>query len=226
VNTIPGVTFRPIERWPGTMTPAAERWSRYRFPATWQSTVNLLDHELCMADARNIVLQLDLTEADLRRDGLPRARANPGHPGIILAFEIPNVGPVQRAVDRYDHWQANLRAVALTMEKLRAVERYGVISTQEQYRGWAALPPPAANRQMTVEAAARFLAEQATAAGAVGCQPIELIGASKAPAERRRYAYHLAAQRLHPDTEAGDREAWECLAEAKRLLDQHGGGQA
>lgn len=215
MNTIPGVTFRPIHQWPGPMTPDEERWSRYRFQATWPSTVSLLEHELRMAGAEHVVLQLDLTEADLRRDGLPRAHANPGHPGIILAFELPGVGPIQRAVDRYDHWQANLRAVALTMQALRAVDRYGVVSTQEQYRGWAALPPPApTNGQMTVEDAARFIAEQA-------CWPEEWLYVRDNVAGARRDAYRRAAQYLHPDA-GGDHELYVRLQQAKHVLDEHG----
>lgn len=39
----------------------------------------------------------------------------------------------------YDDWRDNLRAVALSLEALRAVDRYGVSRRGEQYRGWQAL---------------------------------------------------------------------------------------
>lgn len=214
MNTIPGVRFRPIEHWPGRLTPADERRNRYRFQATWTSTINLLAYELRMLGARDIVVQVDLTEQDIRLDGLPRAHANPGHPGIILAFEAPKVGPLQFACNTYDHWQANLRAVALTLEALRAVERYSATKTGEQYRGWQALPPPpASNGQMTVEQAAQFIAEQ----GGRGSASDVL----RSPTFRAA-TYREAARRLHPDA-GGSHEAFTCLQEAKRVLDEHGG---
>jgi len=214
VTTIPGVTFRPIHQWPSQLTPNDERRSRHRFQATWTSTINLLTYELRMLDAWDIVIQLDLTERDIRLDGLPRAHAQPGHPGIILAFEAPRVGPVQFACDTYDHWHGNLRAVALTLQALRAVERYGAAKTGEQYRGWAQLPPPApTNGHMTVEQAARFIAEQAG-------WPEEWFYVRDNVAETRRDAYLAAAQRLHPDS-GGSHEAFTRLQEAKCVLDQH-----
>jgi len=205
------MTFRPIHQWPGPMTPAGQRRSRSRFQAAWPSTVQLLEHELRMLDARDIVLQLDLTEADLRRDGLPRAHARPGHPGTVLAFVAPVVGPLQFACDTYDDWQANLRAVALTLQALRAVERYGAVKTGEQYRGWAALPPPApADGQMTVEDAARYVAEQAG-----------FPGEWRAVLGNWFDAYRAAARRLHPDAAGGDHEAFTRLQQARRVLYEH-----
>jgi hypothetical protein len=99
VNTIPGVTFRPIERWPGRLTPWSERRT-YQFKAGWPSTIELLERELRMLDARNVVLQLDLPERKIRRDGLPYADARPGHPGVILSFESRH-GPLSFANDTW-----------------------------------------------------------------------------------------------------------------------------
>jgi len=44
------------------------------------------------------------------------------------------------ATAEYDDWQDNLRAIALAMEALRAVDRYGVSKRGEQYQGWKQLP--------------------------------------------------------------------------------------
>jgi hypothetical protein len=48
-------------------------------------------------------------------------------------------GSLTYATDAYDGWQANVRAIALSMQALRAVDRYGVSTKGEQYRGWSAI---------------------------------------------------------------------------------------
>src|SRR5579863_10251967 len=45
--------------------------------------------------------------------------------GIILTFNSKH-GPLSYPCDKYSNWQANLRAIALSLEALRAVDRYGV----------------------------------------------------------------------------------------------------
>jgi len=43
--------------------------------------------------------------------------------------------------DSFRDWEANLRAIALSLEHLRAVDRYGVTTEEEeQYTGWLRLP--------------------------------------------------------------------------------------
>lgn len=85
------------------------------------------------------MIQLALDETDIRLDGWPRGNATPRHHGVILAFESKH-GPLKYATARYYPWQANLRAIALGLEALRAVDRYGVTKRGEQYAGWKALP--------------------------------------------------------------------------------------
>jgi hypothetical protein len=130
------VVFRPIEQWPGELT----AWRRRsQFSAPWGKTLQLVERELEFLGAHQVVVQVALTDRDFRIDGTPRARAQSAHPGIILAFES-EYGPLQYATDTFDSWQDNLRAVALSLESLRAVNRYGVSRHGEQYRGWRALP--------------------------------------------------------------------------------------
>lgn len=45
-------------------------------------------------------------------------------------------GPLAYATGEFDDWRDNLRAIALSLEALRAVDRYGVSKRGEQYRGW------------------------------------------------------------------------------------------
>jgi hypothetical protein len=201
--------FRPIERWPGKLRTWSER-KRSLFSAPWRKTLELLQRELFHLDARDIVIQADLREADIRLDGYPRANARAGHPGIILAFASKH-GPLQYAVDTYDDWQDNLRAIALALEALRAVDRYGVTRRGEQYTGWKAIE--AGNGLMTVEAAARFMADHASSATTQGIL---------ADPEVAKTVYRRLARRFHPDA-GGDAGLFQRLQEAKRLLDQHGG---
>lgn len=128
--------FRPIDTWPGELT---ARRRRAQFSAAWRRTVELLDRELTNLDARNVVVQVDVAERDIRIDGKLKANARPGHPGLVLAFDS-KFGPLKYAVDTYDRFEDNVRALALALEALRAVDRYGVTKRGEQYTGWKALP--------------------------------------------------------------------------------------
>jgi hypothetical protein len=218
MSTIPGVILLPIGDWPGDLTPEDDRRSRFQFKADWPSTVTLLAFELRQVGAGDTVLQLAIIDDDLRRDGSLKANAKPEHPGVILSFTSA-LGPLQFACDRYDYWRVNVRAVALTLQALRAVDRYGATQAAQQYQGFAALPPPPprAGERMTVDQAAQFVAEHATASG-YPCDPDDVIGPF------RQSAYRAAATRLHPDR-GGSAEDFARLHAAKKLLDQHGDGE-
>lgn len=130
------ITFRPIDLWPGEQT----SWrKRAPFGAAWLSTIRLLERELTMLDAKNVVFQVALYEGQLRLDGKPKATAKASHPGVILAFDS-KYGPLKYAVDTFDVFTDNVRAIALAMEALRKVDRYGVTKRGEQYTGWRELP--------------------------------------------------------------------------------------
>jgi hypothetical protein len=205
---LPNARFRPIEQWPGKLRHWTER-ERSRFRAPWSKTLTLLRRELEHLDARTIVLQVAMREGDIRQDGYPRANAKAEHPGVILAFESRH-GPLSYAVDTYDDWQDNIRAIALALEALRAVDRYGVTRRGEQYRGWQAIEAPA-NGKMTAEQAARFIAEQSGIR--LDASEVRQHGGMRAD------AYRAAARRLHPDA-GGSHEAFTRLQEAKRVLDE------
>ena len=85
-----------------------------------------------------VVVQMALRENQIRRDGFPRSEARPEHPGVILAFES-KFGPLKYATDRFTKWEDNIRAIALGLEALRAVDRYGITKRGEQYSGWKQL---------------------------------------------------------------------------------------
>jgi hypothetical protein len=193
--------FRPIQHWPGKLT--AKR-KRSLFSATYGKTLALLDAELRHLGARNVVLQVAIPASEIRLDGRPRVRATATHPGVILSFDSKH-GPLSYPCDRYDEWEDNLRAIALAMEALRTVDRYGVGRGNEQYTGYAALPAPAAG--MGPLEAARLLSRYA------GLPPEAILGSK----ETAQAAYRTAALASHPDR-GGDPEDFKRVQMARDLL--------
>lgn len=132
------VTFRPLDG-------RIEATGRVRSPfrAHWSDTVEVLARELRAIGAQRTVLEVDLAERDFRLDGLPRADRRAYTPGIRISFiaaRVPGQPNLRYEVGRFDDWQDNVRAVALALEALRKVDRYGVTKRGEQYAGWRALP--------------------------------------------------------------------------------------
>jgi hypothetical protein len=130
------VTFRPLSSWPGG---DPKRGRRSPFLAGWSDTYERLQRELGHLGVRHVVVELALEERDIRLDGWPRAHAQPRHHGVVVSFDSKH-GPLRYATAEFDHWQDNLRAIALGLEALRRVDRYGITRRGEQYRGWRALP--------------------------------------------------------------------------------------
>jgi hypothetical protein len=138
----------PIREWPGTLTPAAARKrspfttasprSYVRNAVPLSSTLELLDRELRMIGGRDVELLVAIAPDQFRLDGQPRAQAKAEHPGVILSLQSRH-GQLSYPCDTFTTWQDNLRAIALALEALRKVDRYGVTSHGEQYRGFLAL---------------------------------------------------------------------------------------
>ena len=127
----------------------------------------------------------------------------------MVAFESKH-GPLKYATDVFDHWHANLRAIALGLEALRKVERYGITQRGEQYTGFrtwnSGIEMPAA--QMTELEALEFLRIHAGWA----------YGPDYDDPEDIDRAYRQAAKKLHPDA-GGSTADFQRLQEARQLLD-------
>lgn len=158
---------------------------------------------------RNVRITRSPRPRDCRLDGQLRADARPSHPGVILTIDTRKHGTLVYSTDRFDHWKANLRAIALGLEALRKVERYGIANRGQQYAGYRELPSGIAlGSAMTIEDAARFIAEQAWPGDAIDEQEV---------LDDLDTAYRAAAKRLHPDA-GGDPEMFRRLTVARDLL--------
>lgn len=207
MNYPPGMTLRPLDAWPGMFT--VDR-RRARFESSMSDTIGLLERELRLLDPKDTqyppsVLQLALREQDFRIDGMPRANAYPAHPGVIVSIEPRNRPALSFPCDTFDRWQDNLRAIALTLEALRKIDRYGVTQTGQQYRGWQAIEATPAALRFSVGSAIEFLAGMAD---------------MPEPASRDGIAavYRKARAKTHPDRNAGLRTLWDQVEAAAAVL--------
>lgn len=79
--------------------------------------------------------------------------------GVVVSLDTPS-GPLRFATDSYEQrssrdlrsWQANVRAVTLGLEALRAVDRHGITHRAEQYQGWRAIEPAASTSMAEAQA--------------------------------------------------------------------------
>lgn len=128
------------ERQPRT---AGVRRRAGKFEASLGKARDELLEELRRLRARHVVVS---SNVPVRRDGLPYADARePLDPGVAVYFERHVAGawkPFVIACDAFTKVRFNLRAVGLTVEALRAIERHGSTAMLEQaFTGFAALPP-------------------------------------------------------------------------------------
>lgn len=220
--------IRPLVGWTGKTT--RERRPASTFRAAWSDTLDLLGRETLLLGARLVVIQVDVTAGEIRLDGMLRANARVGSPAVKVAFESKH-GPLTYATDEYGHWQANVRAIALSLQALRAVDRYGVSKSGEQYRGWTAIGAKAAEDEMTPDEAARVLAD----AAGVSPEPLRghhdviLDGARRdgrrivddsTVATSKRFiiaAYREAAKTAHPDA-GGNGDIFRLISNARDVL--------
>lgn len=188
------------------------------FRATWSDTLQLLDSELGLLNATDVVFEVDVEdESQIRLDGMLRSHAKVNSPAVRLAFDSTH-GPLTYATDRFQgqyysdppDWQINLRAIALGLEALRKMDRYGITRRGEQYTGWKALPAgramPASH--MTRDAAIALLANL------VNIPPEHL---NTAP-DSLRSTWRSARRITHPDRNDGDQTLWDKVEQAATML--------
>ena len=191
--------FVPIVQWPGVPTSDGKR-KRAPFKAGYASTLKLIERELAHLRAHSILIQAYFDREAIRVDGWPKGGRAPSSPGIILTFTSGSAGTMSFPCDTYSHWEDNIRAIGLALEALRAIRRYGVGKTTEQYRGFTALPPAGNSRATAISFLSRI----------TGWQEPQIKGDLQG-------AYRLAARACHPDTGGNNelfhqlQQHWEAL---------------
>ena len=190
--------------WGGRLRPLQDT-KRSAFKAKPSATYQLLHAELKHLGAEERTLYVAVSEADFRRDGRPRAGARILAPGVVLEF-TSNGRRFEYVADKFLTQHENIRAIALTLEHLRAVDRYGLTDERQQYAGFLALegatPMPAGF--ISYEEARRYLLDVAP-------------GSYDTDATLLRFAKRKA----HPDT-GGDADTFQRVALAEQYLKQNG----
>lgn len=201
-----GLKTGPIREWPGAMTP---RRVLSPFSADLTSTLTILRRELREAGAKNAEMLIAIPASQFRQDGHPYARAIPEHPGIILSFDT-KVGHLSYPSDSYTRWQDNLRAVALSLDALRKVDRYGVTKHGEQYRGFLAIEATPSSEWASSELAAEFIRSYIASRGVTTI--MQDLG----------FQVKQAMRLSHPDMPDGDAEIFRKVMTAEKRLREAG----
>lgn len=99
---------------------------------------NKLLNEIRLLGGTDLIISTNL---QLRQDGFPRSnQKEPDDPGVSLWFNR-NGEQVSIACDTYDKVGCNLWALALTIEKIRGIERWGCSEfLNRAFTGFKALP--------------------------------------------------------------------------------------
>jgi hypothetical protein len=230
------ITIQAMPKWPGDSTterknsPFLHKGKMINFEDTWQ----LLQTELRHVGAREVTLFTMHSKEDIRVDGKLRSDTRtPSHPGVILQFDKyagydeatkqSNFVQLRFPCDTFNGWKTNVRAIALALEALRKVDRYGV-TTGAQYAGYKALA--AGDVDLTPELAADFIARSAGMGSIPGiaASVIANVGGFGA------IVYKSAAKVLHPD-KGGNPEEFKRLEKAWRIVsavhqEKSAGGEA
>lgn len=127
---------------------ARAKFGRQTTTGAWRSKQGLtaaqaierLRLELDRLGARDVVLSTNL---QVRLDGWPRSdQRQPQDPGAAVYFTLRHQDRCL-ACDRWDRVEDNIAAIAAHVEALRGIDRWGVGTIDQAFRGYTALPAPA-----------------------------------------------------------------------------------
>ena len=150
-------TFRPLAAWPYP----EQKHRPALFKVGYARTMQDLEYEIEAVRGSDLIIGVVATERDVRMDGRLKADAKVNHAGVEVSFQVPDGRRLTFHTDVHsgyrESWQDNLRAIALGLESLRAVQRYGITTgLGEQYAGFAQLtaggPDPAKGKLLAERA--------------------------------------------------------------------------
>lgn len=198
---------RPIENWTGPPR-CLSRSCQYQ--KKWSQVVHDLKAELGRIGVRTAVLQLDISERDLRNDGELRANARPVSDRVCVSFQHPEQGPLAYPCHTFHDWQANVQAIAMTLEALPEAGRAIVTP------GTVAAAAPGA----TLETYSEYLLKMAFPGGYAE----EEIAVMIDDPDMLRDVYRTASKNHHPDN-GGDIATMALINKARDAIRAHQGAQ-
>jgi hypothetical protein len=202
--------FRPLPKWSELKE---LQYRRSQFRSDYTVTLNTLEYELNQLEADNIVIEAGFDRAEIRNDGWPYSGKLPRHPGIILYFRTPRGGDMRIPCGTYDDYRANMHAIALTLAKLRDIDRYGVTFGNEQYQGFKQIAPPA---DQTPRQAAELIAKHA----GISQDKWNWAEVLHSPAAFKT-AWRLALSQHHPDKTGGNQTVYDEIMKARSTIENY-----
>ena len=147
-------TIVSLPRWPHSERPPATVPFRLNF----NDSIASLEREIELIGGDDVLIGFVIDSSYLGLMGNLKAgwALQVKHPGVEVSFSTPDGRRLVFHTDAYKELRQNVRAVAAGLEALRAVDRYGITSTAEQYAGFAALtaggPDPAKGKLLAERA--------------------------------------------------------------------------
>jgi hypothetical protein len=201
--------------WPKKPTTYRKDMHQFR-KVMLDAIVDDLTHELEALRADNVRLKFRIDEKYLDRNGWPMSRATTNYPGVILEYMHPKIGEVMIACDRFFEWRHNLRAIGLTVENLRQMERFGTVDEGQQFQGFRKLPA-ATGPTMSAGDAAKIIAQHS----GLKYTPERILEVRELAEIAARKAIHDA----HADYAANyDEDIYHSIERARQALGAHHGG--
>ncbi len=187
--------------WP-TGWPRSRTRGRSRYEVDFGRARDHLLTELKLFGAREIVIS---SNVPTRRDGLPYAHhAEPADTGVAVYWIDRDRKPRVMACDQWVKTRDNIRAVGLSIEAIRSIDRAGATGILERaFQGFAALPNPDSWR------------------GVLGYGPVD-----RPTADELKARYREIARSAHADAGGSDEQMTRvnlAFGAAKRELEVAGG---
>lgn len=205
------ILFRPLRAWPYRPTPAFQR-EKWPSKVTLSKAMDSLKQQLRLLGCdRTAYIECDVEERHIRQDGQLYASARAASPGVIVSAKHRRLGHLRWANDHYASMEENVRAVALTIQNLRAIDRYGCVRDNEQFTGFKALPEKT-SQTLSRDAAIGILARHAG-----------VHVSADATADQLLHVYRAARSRTHPDRNGGQQAEFDAVQAAASVLGVRGG---
>ncbi len=186
--------------WPRNKTRIRSRFGTYWKKPTVYLATQLILLELKRAGARdwNVIVS---TNVPLKRDGTPYSnQKEPNDPGAAVYWKDRRKRQLVLACDKYSSVGENLYAIAKTIEATRAIERWGSVTAEQAFAGYARL-------------------QEKTEPNCWDVLDIPAPGTASFPITERLIlsAFRKAATKVHPDTgnEGASSEAFGRVVRAK-----------